>query len=210
MTTWQTFLFAISLGLGAGITPGPLSSLVIHESLRNGWKSGATVALAPPVADVLVVGLVLMVLTQLPPTSFSVLSLIGGGYVCFLGGETLRTPAPMRMAEEGGAGSRLLSFHKGFAGQPAESPSVHLLADCWGAARDGTTRATTCGFHIGAFLLGFYGCLVGSKVLIAVLVHGGRARLQGRGYRMALRLSGVSLLLFGLLLIWDGGFAQLS
>ena len=78
MTTWQTFLFAISLGLGAGITPGPLSSLVIQESLRGGWKSGACVALAPPVADILVVGLVLAVLHQLPPASFSVLSLIGG------------------------------------------------------------------------------------------------------------------------------------
>lgn len=209
MTTWQTFLFAISLGLGAGITPGPLSSLVIHESLRNGWKSGATVALAPPVADVLIVSLVLMMLTQLPPTSFSVLSLIGGGYVCFLGGETLRTPAPMRMAEEGGAGSRLLSFRKGLLVNLL-NPHPYIFWLTVGGPLVTDNARDNMWFPIGAFLLGFYGCLVGSKVLIAVLVHGGRARLQGRGYRMALRLSGVSLLLFGLLLIWDGGSALLS
>ena len=208
MTTWQTFLFAISLGFGAGITPGPLSSLVIHESLRNGWKSGACVALAPPVADVLIVGLVLMLLHQLPPASFSILSLIGGCYVCFLGGETLRTPAPTRLAEEG-TGSVWLSFRKGLLVNLL-NPHPYIFWLTVGGPLVTDNARHDAWLPIGAFLLGFYGCLVGSKVLIAVLVHGGRARLQGRGYRMALRLSGIALLLFGLLLIWDGVSALVS
>ena len=208
MTTWQTFLFAISLGLGAGITPGPLSSLVIHESLRNGWKSGACVALAPPVADVLVVGLVLMVLVQLPLASFSVLSLIGGCYVCFLGGETLRTPAPTRLAEEG-TGSVWLSFRKGLLVNLL-NPHPYIFWLTVGGPLVTDNARHDAWLPIVVFLLGFYGCLVGSKVLIAVLVHGGRARLQGRGYRIALRLSGVALLLFGLLLIWDGASALIG
>ncbi len=208
MTTWQTFLFAISLGLGAGIAPGPLSSLVIQESLRNGWKSGACVALAPPVADVLAVGLVLVVLHQLPPASFSVLSLMGGCYVCFLGGETLRTPAAMRLAEEG-AGNVWLSFRKGLLVNLLNPhPYIFWLTVGGPLVTDNARHAAW--LPIVAFLLGFYGCLVGSKVLIAVLVHGGRARLQGTGYRLALRLSGVALLLFGLLLIWDGAAALVS
>ena len=208
MTTWQTFLFAISLGLGAGITPGPLSSLVIQESLRSGWKSGACVALAPPVADILVVGLVLAVLHQLPPASFSVLSFIGGCYVCFLGGETLRIPAPMG-SEAGGAGSVLLSFRKGLLVNLL-NPHPYIFWLTVGGPLVTDNARHDMWLPIMAFLLGFYGCLVGSKVLIAVLVHGGRARLHGRGYRIALRLSGVSLLLFGLLLIWDGVSALVS
>ena len=208
MTTWQTFLFAISLGLGAGITPGPLSSLVIHESLRNGWKSGACVALAPPVADVLIVGLVLMLLHQLPPASFSVLSLIGGCYVCFLGGETLRTSAPTGLAEEG-TGSVLLSFRKGLLVNLL-NPHPYIFWLTVGGPLVTDNARHDAWLPIMAFLFGFYGCLVGSKVLIAVLVHGGRARLQGTGYRIALRLSGVALLLFGLLLIWDGVSALVS
>jgi threonine/homoserine/homoserine lactone efflux protein len=58
---------------------------------------------------------------------------------------------------------------------------------------------------IVAFLLGFYGCLVGAKVLLAVLVHGGRAHLHGRGYRIALQVSGGLLVLFGIGLVWSGG-----
>jgi threonine/homoserine/homoserine lactone efflux protein len=55
-----------------------------------------------------------------------------------------------------------------------------------------------------AFLGGFYGCLVGSKVLLALLVHSGRARLQSRGYRLTLQTSGVLLLVLGGMLIWEG------
>ena len=207
MTTWQTFLFALSLGLGAGITPGPLSSLVIYESLRNGWKSGACVALAPLVADVLIVGLTLVVLHQLPPATLPVLSLIGGSYVCFLGRETLRTTVALSPGT-GGAGSLFLSFCKGLLVNLL-NPHPYIF---WLTV--GGPLVTDNAYHntwppIMAFLLGFYGCLVGSKVLIAVLVHGGRARLQGAGYRIALRLCGVALLLFGLMLVW-GGVSELS
>ncbi len=208
MTTGQTLLFALSLGLGAGLTPGPLSSLVVHESLRNGWKGGACVALAPLVGDVLVVGLVLAVLHQLPSPSFSVLSLIGGCYVCFLGGETLRLPPSPRMGEEG-AGSVWLSFRKGLLVNLL-NPHPYLFWLTVGGPLVTDHARHNLWVPIMAFLLGFYGCLVGAKVLIAVLVHGGRARLQGRSYRIALRLSGVSLLLFGLLLVWEGASALLS
>jgi threonine/homoserine/homoserine lactone efflux protein len=61
---------------------------------------------------------------------------------------------------------------------------------------------------IFAFVGGFYGCLVGSKLLLALLIHGGRTRLQGRGYQLALRASGGLLLIFGLMLVW-GGVQQL-
>ncbi len=202
MLAWQTFLFAISLGLGAGITPGPLSSLVMQESLRHGWKSGVCVALAPPVADVLIVGLVLAVLHQLPPVSFSVLSLIGGCYVCYLGWETLRTPVPPG-AEAGGAGGVLLGFRKGLLVNVL-NPHPYIFWLTVGGPLVSDNARHDIWLPIVTFLLGFYGSLVGSKVLLAVLVHGGRARLHGRGYRTALRLSGASLLLFGLLLIGDG------
>jgi threonine/homoserine/homoserine lactone efflux protein len=57
---------------------------------------------------------------------------------------------------------------------------------------------------IVAFLSGFYGCLVGSKVLLAFLVYSGRAWLQGRGYRLTLQISGGLLLVLGGMLVWEG------
>ena len=61
------------------------------------------------------------------------------------------------------------------------------------AAREGSLRGSI------AMLM------VGAKVLLAVLVHGGRAHLEARGYRIALQISGGVLVLFGLSLLWNGG-----
>ena len=41
----------LALGLYAGISPGPLLSLIIAESLRGGWPAGFRIALAPLVTD---------------------------------------------------------------------------------------------------------------------------------------------------------------
>ncbi|HNT88553.1 MAG TPA: LysE family transporter, partial [Candidatus Hydrogenedentes bacterium] len=52
----------------------------------------------------------------------------------------------------------------------------------------------------GGFVAGFYGFLVGSKVLIAVLVGNSRRFLTGRAYVCLMRALGALLLLFSVLL----------
>ncbi len=204
MTVWQTLLFAMSLGLGAGITPGPLSSLVINETLRSGWRAGTWVAFAPPAADVLVVGTVLVLLAQMPPVVLPLLSIIGGGYVCLLGWQTLQTTAGPRVSAGQEQGSLLKSFRKGLLVNLL-NPHPYVFWLTVGGPLVTMNAQHNRWAPIVAFLLGFYGCLVGAKVLLAVLVHGGRAHLQGRGYRIVLQISGGVLVLFGLSLLWNGG-----
>ncbi len=204
MTVWQTLLFAMSLGLGAGITPGPLSSLVINETLRSGWRAGAWVAFAPPAADVLVVSAVLLLLAQMPPMVLPLLSIMGGGYVCFLGWQTLQTTAGPRVSADREQGSLLKSFRKGLLVNLL-NPHPYVFWLTVGGPLVTMNAQHNRWAPIVAFLLGFYGCLVGAKVLLAVLVHGGRAHLHGRGYRIALQVSGGLLVLFGIGLVWSGG-----
>jgi threonine/homoserine/homoserine lactone efflux protein len=45
----------ITLGLSAGFSPGPLSTLVISHSLRYGTREGVKVAMAPFITDVPIV-----------------------------------------------------------------------------------------------------------------------------------------------------------
>ena len=54
------------------------------------------------------------------------------------------------------------------------------------------------------FMVGLYGCLVGAKILIALLVARSRSFLQSRGYVMVNRLLGVALAVFALLFVRDG------
>jgi hypothetical protein len=55
-----------------------------------------------------------------------------------------------------------------------------------------------------AFLVGFYACLVGSKMLVAVIAGRSGGRLRGRGYRTVMVGLGVLLLLFALRLAAEG------
>jgi threonine/homoserine/homoserine lactone efflux protein len=45
------FATGIVLGLSAGLSPGPLMTLVVAESLKGGASAGIRIALAPLVTD---------------------------------------------------------------------------------------------------------------------------------------------------------------
>ena len=50
-TIWALVSAALLLGLGEGIKPGPLNTLVITETLQHDWRSGTKVALSPLITD---------------------------------------------------------------------------------------------------------------------------------------------------------------
>jgi threonine/homoserine/homoserine lactone efflux protein len=209
MLPWQALGVGIGLGLGAGITPGPLLGLVMRETLRSGWRSGVYVALAPPVADLAVVLLCFLILTRLPPFFLPTLGVVGGVYVMFLGWDTFTVmpPAPMPAVEEPARGTP--SFLKGLCVNLCNPHPYLFWTTVAGPLLTDSYRQQQWA-PIAAFLCGFYGCLVGSKVLLAVLVHNGRVYLQGWGYRFALRVTGGVLLVFGAMLVWGGVGSMVS
>jgi small neutral amino acid transporter SnatA (MarC family) len=54
------------------------------------------------------------------------------------------------------------------------------------------------------FIIGLYVCLIGAKVLVAVLAGRSRSFLRSRGYVTVNRLLGVALAAFALLFVRDG------
>ena len=77
----------ILFGLAAGFSPGPLLALVVSESLEIGISAGIKVALARILTDVPIIGITLLVLTQLSGINhmLGIISLMGGGYVLTMG-----------------------------------------------------------------------------------------------------------------------------
>lgn len=203
MTSWQALGVGVGLGLGAGITPGPLLGLVINETLRGGWRAGVLVALAPPLADVLIIALCLSVLATLPPLGFAALSVGGGLYVMFLGWETWRTAALTVAPPAETPPTVPHSLRKGIIVNLL-NPHPYLFWISVGGPLITQGYRQSAFLSIVAFVIGFYICLVGTKVLLAALIHSGRARLQGDGYRLALRVSATLLVLLGVVLLWRG------
>lgn len=207
MTSWQALGLGVGLGIGAGITPGPLLALIMNETLRGGWQSGMVVAFAPPLGDIVVVALCFSVLSHLPDWSLPLLGMIGGFYILLLAWETLRTTSgalPSTTDSDIRHGHSLL---KGLIVNLLNPHPYIFWMTVAGPLISHSYQQSAFG-PILAFVSGFYGCLVGSKLALALLIHNGRARLQGRGYQLALWISGGCLFLFALGLIW-GGVRQL-
>ncbi len=207
MTSWQALGLGLGLGIGAGVTPGPLLALIIHETLRGGWRSGVLVALAPPLGDVVVVALCFWVLSHVPEGLFPLLGMSGGLYLVFLAWETVRTTSVVSPSTTDSEARHRRSLLKGVIVNLLNPHPYIFWITVAGPLVSRSYQQSAFG-PILAFVSGFYGCLVGSKLLLAFLIHNGRARLQGQGYQRVLRASSGFLLLFGLVLIW-GSVRQL-
>jgi len=82
------FLGAV-LGLVQGLSPGPLVTLVISETLKFGKGEGFKVAVSPLITDSAVIVLALVVLSNLAKYTviIGVVSILGSCYLIFLGVE---------------------------------------------------------------------------------------------------------------------------
>ena len=192
---------ALVLGGTAGVAPGPLLTLVLVSTLERGFGAGLRVSLAPALTDGPIIALALLVLKDLSPVWLAALSLLGGGYLVYVGVSTLRmSRLPLETEVNGEASVRDLG--RGMllnVLNPAPwlfwfTVGGPLLIEAW---RDGPLWAIL-------FLAVFYGLIVGTKVLFAWLVSRGRDLLSGAGYRWVLALSGCLLFGLGGVFLWRG------
>jgi len=190
----------ILFGLSSGLSPGPLLTLVISQTLRHGIQEGVKVALAPLVTDLPVILISMLVLSRLAhfQVVLGVLSFIGGFFLLTLGYESFRMiglDVSLREAEP-------KSLRRG-ALVNVLNPNPYLFWFSVGApiVIKGWREDP---FGAAVFVAGFYGSLVGSKVFIAFLVSKSRVFFTGRIYGYLRRVLGMLLFIFGLVLFKDG------
>lgn len=190
-----------SLGFSAGISPGPLTTLLLTSTLARGFRAGLRVAVAPLITDLPIIVISLLIFSVLPPLLEFGLTLGGGVLLVYLGVETLRdsrdahldlTSDPDALHQDlwRGVLVNLISPHPWLFWLSVGSP---FLISAW------RSDAGVAVF----FLVGFYLLLVGSKIAIAWGVAGTRHLLNDRWYSMLLQVSGLLLLVFALLLFWQ-------
>jgi threonine/homoserine/homoserine lactone efflux protein len=180
-----------ALGLSAGLSPGPLLALVIAQTLAYSVREGIKVAAAPLLSDLPIVLAALALTDALAahPVPLGLLTLGGAGYLAFCGVSSLR----FNPRAEPEAQPRPRSVRKGvLANFLNPSPYLFwtgvgapLLAQSWG---EGPTTAL-------AFLLSFYVCLVGAKVLVALISGRVGPIVGGPAYGLVMR--GLGLMLLG-------------
>ncbi|GGP82008.1 LysE family translocator [Saccharothrix coeruleofusca] len=190
-------VLGVVIGFSAGISPGPLLTLVVLASAKGGFTAGWRVAVAPLLTDVVIVVLAITALGALPEGVLGAIGLVGA---CLVGLIGVRTVLSSRTAEPVAAGERevsgvfrqaavvnLLSPHPWLFWATVGAP---IVLTSW---REEPSRAI-------AFVLGFYLLLVGSKAALAGLVGGGRRLLAPRAYRLTVLCCGLAMAVFAVVL----------
>jgi threonine/homoserine/homoserine lactone efflux protein len=198
-TAIPALFMGIMFGLSAGFAPGPLTMLVIRQTLRHNTREGMLVASAPILTDLPIILMSYFVLDRLTGMGLAVgaISAIGGLYVLYLSYETLRT-VPVRV-ETSSVQAR--SLRRGVLVNFL-NPHPYLF---WGTVGVPFILKAWRSDPVSpwAFLATFYALLVGSKVFIALIVGKFRTFLEGKVYLYIMRGLGVILACFGLLLLRD-------
>lgn len=197
----EALLAGLVLGLGSGVSPGPLLALAISTTMRRGLRAGLLVVSAPLVTDTLFIVLTVTVISQLSPTIVAGLSLVGAAVIAWFAWENarearradiaaLRTEPPME------SGNRLTRLTR----QPLlQAATVNVLNPAPWLFWISAGAPLLIGFAdqgwglVIAFLVAFYVAIIGSKALLVVAIAAGRHRLSTRGYRLI--LAGVAIML---------------
>jgi threonine/homoserine/homoserine lactone efflux protein len=195
-------VLGFSMGMSAGLSPGPLLTLVITASLRSGLAGGLRVALAPFLTDAPIIALAVLLAGRLPPEALRWVGTVGGLVVIWMGVDTLRSAreATLPEASAAQAGARRELWRGVLVN--ALNPHPYLFWATVGAPALVRGWRASPGYAL-AFLVPFYALLVGSKMGIAWLVSRRAGGLSLEWYRRILAGCGVLLLGMGGLLIWQ-------
>ena len=201
LTDMKTLLISgIILGLSAGLSPGPMLTLVITQTLQHGIREGMKVACAPLLTDIPIIIVCLGILSAFANMNLvlGVLALIGGVYLFYLGmcsfrfsGDDLEVAHVKPESLKKGVMINFLN------------PSPYMF---WTSIGGPLVLKSPDSSLISAmgFILPFYVLLVGSKIVVAVISGKSKNFLKSNHYRFIIRFLGLVLIGFGVLFWRDG------
>ncbi len=188
------------LGLTAGISLGPLLTLVVSETLKHNRKEGIKVAVSPLFTDVLIVMASIFVFTSLSQFSsiLGFISILGGLFIAYLGWETFSAKSLIFSQFE----LPTNSLKKGILANLL-NPHPYVFWITVGAPLAIKAYQTGILAIIGYFI-SFYICLTGSKILIAHFVNKSKAFISNNVYHWIMQLLGICLFIFSGFFFYEG------
>jgi threonine/homoserine/homoserine lactone efflux protein len=190
----------ILFGLVAGISPGPLLTLVISETIKHNKKQGIIVASAPILTDIPIVLLSVFILAKL--SSFNLvlgtISISGALFIVYLAYESITIKGIELNLQKVKAQPLRKGIITNFL-----NPHPYLF---WIAVGAPTILK---GYRVNVlsvlfFIVGFYLFLVGSKIMVALIVDKSKSFLKSNTYVYIIRTLGFILLIFSVIFIKDG------
>ena len=201
MTSSLNFLLTgVIFGLSAGLSPGPLLTLVISETLHHNTKEGIKVAIAPLITDIPIVLITIFFVSRLFSVDIvlGIISILGAVFIFYLGFESLLFRG-LDIKEEL---EKPQSMKKGIIANFL-NPHPYIFWLSIGAPTIIKAHQVNALFPV-LYLVGFYCCLIGAKIILAVFVGKSKHLLSSRLYIYSNRFLGILLLLFAVFFFIEG------
>jgi len=175
-------------------------TLVITETLKQGLPAGIRIAVAPLITDpFIIVGCLLLLATFAHAMVFiGIVALLGGIFIAWMGYENITFGG----AETSTTVSQTSQLRTGVVANLL-NPNPYLFWLTVGGPL--ILKASRSSLMPAAlFLTLFYGCLVGTKILVAAAVGRSRQFLQSKTYIWIIRCLGILLGIFAWFFFKEG------
>jgi threonine/homoserine/homoserine lactone efflux protein len=195
----DSLLLGIAFGLAAGLSPGPLITLVVSETLKNGKKEGIEVAISPLLSELPIILFALVALSSVAENGIfmGVISLVGACFLIYLGLSNLRADVKESGNHLGKDNALLRGVVTNFL-----NPSTYMFWLTVGGPR----ILESAQVHISAtilFIIGFYMMLIGSGTTVAIVVDKSQTLVKGKYYVYVIRILGIVLIVFASFFVRD-------
>jgi threonine/homoserine/homoserine lactone efflux protein len=200
VSAFESLLSGIIFGMVAGLSPGPMLTLVVEETLKFGKEEGFKVAVSPLITDSTIILLTLLVLSTLAEHDvvIGVISIFGACYLVYLGLENFRVKTDkfevVIMRKE--------AFKRAIITNLL-NPHTYLFWISVGSPIILETLKTDASAII-PFLLGFYALLIGSMTFVASIVDRSKSFVRSKYYSYVVRVLGIVLIFFALVFLIEG------
>ncbi len=201
-------LQGLFLALPAVIVPSSLKVFLISRTLRDGWRSVWPATFTPLITDIPIALLVLLILRQTPGWFFSLLQIGGGLFVMYLAWKLVPFLKTGGVSYEPASPEQTIRTMSQAVGINFLNPIPYIFVSSVIVPR------TLSGWqlsppHALAFLLGFYGALIGG-MLALILVFDLAGRLNPKINMALLVISILALIVLGIQQVWAGLSALLA
>ncbi|MBN1348660.1 LysE family transporter [candidate division KSB1 bacterium] len=188
------------LGTTAGLSPGPLQTLVLSETLRHSRREGIKVSFAPLLTDAPIIAITVLLLSKLSDFDWilGLISMLGAIFLAILAIETIK-------------GIRIEAAHQPLKPQSLLKAMITNLLNphpymFWFLVGAPTfvKALEVSSFSAPLFIAGFYSGLLGIFIAIALLAGKFGSFLKGKSYAVVMRILGSLLLIFSMLFLKNG------
>jgi threonine/homoserine/homoserine lactone efflux protein len=198
---WLYILQGIGYGFAAAVQPGPFQTYLISQTLLKGWKRTLPAAFAPLLSDGPIIGLSLLLLSQVPPWFQRFLYIAGGLFVLYLAYGNYKSwkdfdpdlPSLETETQQSVLKAALINVLN-------PNPYIFWSLVTGPILVKGWREAPSYG---AGFITGFYITMILGFVTL-IIVFGLARQLGSRVNHVLLGISAVALFCFGLYQLWIG------